>query len=99
MARFDLYPGSGRVNYFVDLQADLHSAMNTRLVAPVLAARKVTHPVRGLHVKVMVEDAPHYVVLPMAAAMPLAELGTAIGSLASDAAALDEAADFLLRGY
>lgn len=99
MAQFDLYPGSGRVNYFVDLQAPLHEALGTRLVAPVLAARKVAHPVRGLHVKVMVEDAPHYVVPTLMAAQPLSELGAPVGSLATDAAALTAAVDFLLRGY
>ena len=38
MARFDVYANPGKAGYVLDVQADLLSALNTRIVVPLMPA-------------------------------------------------------------
>lgn len=99
MSRFDIYRGDGAIDYYVDVQADFHNHLRTRMVIPALAARKIINQTRGLHVPITIHDQPHYLVTPMMAAMSSSMLGRAVGSATSQSSAITSAIDFLLQGF
>jgi toxin CcdB len=99
MSRFDLYRGLGSIDYFLDVQADFHDHLSTRVVIPLLAAHKIRNLTRGLHVPIMVADAPYYLVTPMMAAMPKSQLGKALENREDLSYDITAAIDFLLQGF
>jgi len=96
MAQFDLYRlRSGQI--VVDLQTDLIGLDASRIVAPLrLAAKHASFP--GLTPQVRVEGESYIVRVQELAAVPGAELGVPIGSLATERDALKRAIDILIDG-
>lgn len=99
MSRFDLYPGSGSIDYYLDVQATFHAHLATRVVVPIIAAGRVKNPTRGLHVALTIHGADYYLVTPMLAAVPARSLGKPIDNLESQSYTITAAIDFLLQGF
>lgn len=96
MAQFDLYRLNGG-QLVVDLQTDLIGIDASRIVAPLReAGRYAAFP--GLTPSVDVDGATWIVRVQELAAVPGAELGTPIGSLAEHHDALKRALDILIDG-
>ncbi len=96
MAQFDVYRlGNGVL--VVDLQTDLIGIDASRVVAPLRAAgRHAAFP--GLTPRVRLEEADWIVRVQELAAVPGAELGRPVGSLAEHRDALKRALDILIDG-
>ena len=101
MAQFDVFrnPRGGIYPRVVDVQAEVHSRLATRIVAPLVArARYAAQPLTRLTPVLKVRGDDHVVVFPLLAAVPRASLGELVGSLAGERAALIAALDLLIAG-
>ena len=84
MAQFDVHRTRAAATYplVVDVQANVHAKLVTRLVAPMVTRARYTQPATRLTPVVRVRDAEYVVLVPLAAAVPTASLGEIVGSLA-----------------
>jgi len=101
MAQFDVLknPRGGAYPLVVDVQAELHGRLATRVVVPLTPrSRYSAQPITRLQPLVKVRGEEYVVVVPMIAAVPKASLGEVVGSLASQRAALIGALDLLITG-
>jgi toxin CcdB len=97
MAQFDLYRlGDGTL--VVDLQTDLIGLDATRVVAPLREeGRSASFP--GLTPAVAFEGRRWIVRIPQLSAVPAAELGSRVGSVAEARDALKRGLDVLIEGF
>ncbi|WP_041363955.1 CcdB family protein [Methylomonas methanica] len=105
MARFDVYRNSGvrsnDVPYLLDVQADILSAMDTRVVVP-LRRRDRFSEVRlpGNLVPILsVEGVECLMETPKLAAVPVRVLKAPVASLESQRLEIGAALDFLFQGF
>jgi toxin CcdB len=49
MARFDIFKNEGEVGYLLDVQSDLLSGLNTRVVVPLLPKSSAPSPAQRLN--------------------------------------------------
>lgn len=100
MAQFDVHRTRSAATYplVVDVQAEVHAKLATRLVAPMVSRARYTQPATRLTPTVRVRDADYVVLFPLMAAVPRASLGELVGSLASSRDTLIAALDLLLTG-
>jgi toxin CcdB len=101
MAQFDLHrnPRGGSYPLLLDVQADLLDRLATRVVVPLVAARRHgARPITRLN-PVVSHDGKDYVALfQELAAIPVSALGERVGSLADRRADLVAAVDLLFTG-
>jgi toxin CcdB len=101
MAQFDVRknPRGGAYPLVVDVQAELHGRLATRVVVPLtLRSKYAPQPITRLQPLVKVRGEEYVVVVPLIAAVPASSLGEVVGSLASQRAALIGALDLLITG-
>ena len=106
MARFDIYPNPGHtkksdVPYLLDIQSDLLSALDSRVVVPLRRVDrfdKVTLP-KNLAPVFEIEGLSCFMETAKLAAVPAKILHTPIASLNEYHAAITAALDFLFQGY
>jgi toxin CcdB len=100
MPQFDVFRARGGSTYslVVDIQADVHAKLSTRLVVPLVTRARYTQPATRLSPTVTLRDEDYVVLFPLAAAIPKASLGESVGSLASQRATLIAALDLLITG-
>ncbi len=63
-------------------QDDMHEALRSRIVAPLVPLREAKHQPKGLCPVVIIQGEPLAVFLPSMAAVPTGALGPPFGSLA-----------------
>jgi len=101
MAQFDVLrnPRGGAYPLVVNVQAELHERLATRVVVPLTPrARYAAQPITRLQPLVKVRGEEYVAVVPMIAAVPKASLGERVGTLASRRADLIAALDLLVTG-
>ncbi|MBR9824453.1 MAG: plasmid maintenance protein CcdB [Alphaproteobacteria bacterium] len=101
MARFDLYQTrSPRLPYLLDVQADLLSDLETRVVIPVLpqTGREASHVPR-LHPVLMISGVAHMLMTPEITTVPREKLSKPVGNIAKHRDAITDALDFLFQGF
>jgi len=101
MAQFDLFrnPRRGLFPLLLDVQADLLSALATRVVVPMTRLKSYgAKPMTRLNPTAVVRAVEYVLVFQELAAIPAAALGKPIGSLASRRAEVIAALDLLLTG-
>ncbi|HMZ01376.1 MAG TPA: CcdB family protein [Burkholderiaceae bacterium] len=106
MARLDVYrntgPAAGSTPYLLDVQSGWLDGLDTRVVIPLRRLDRF-EPVqlpRRLCPVVCVEGTDCLLETPKLAAVPIRLLrGDAVTSLSGQQAAVDNALDFLFRGY
>ncbi len=99
MARFDVYPNSDGVGFLLDVQADLLSGLNTRVVVPLLPSDRAPRPATRLNPVFDVANRPHVMVTQFLAAIPTSALTPAVASLARHDHAIVGALDMLFSGF
>jgi toxin CcdB len=82
----------------VILQSDLLDGLTTRVVAPLIAASRVTRTLATLNPPVRIGESDYLLMPQLAATLTLAELGTRVGSLAAMRDQITRAVDALLSG-
>jgi toxin CcdB len=101
MAQFDVFrnPRAGAYPLVLDVQADLHASLISRIVVPLVARDRA--PARALTrlTPIMAVGGTDYVLMfPLMASVPRTALGELVGSLAAQRAALLAALDLLITG-
>jgi toxin CcdB len=99
MARFDLYEGPGGAGYLLDLQADLLSGLNTRIVAPLLPLAQAPKPARRLNPVFDIAGERVVMLTQFMAAVPVSELPRRFGSLAEQRDDIMNALDMIFIGF
>ena len=99
MARFDVYGAARPGVYLLDVQSDWLDTFGTRLVVPLLGADVGVRPVRRLHPRFEVDGAPVLMATQFIAAVPPKKLRKRVSNLAPQAAAVQDAIDFLHQGW
>ncbi len=99
MARFDVYRNPDGSGYLLDVQADLLSHLNTRLVVPLLLRSEAPHPARHLNPCFAVGDDEVVMVTQFMGAVPVAVLRTPVATLARRHTDIIDAIDMLMQGF
>ena len=101
MARLDVYPMPGRSGrgYVVDIQADLLSGLETRVVIPLLPEGVAPMAASGLNPVFEVEGRRHVLMTQAVATVPRRELRGAVASLNGQHDIVLAAIDFLISGF
>ncbi len=101
MAQLDVYrnPRRGPYPLLVDLQAEVVGRLATRVVAPLITAKRyAARPITRLNPIVAVASVDQVVMVQELAAVPRAALGPLVGSLADRRADVLAALDLLFTG-
>jgi len=99
MPQFDVYPNVAEPGYLLDCQADALSGLNTRVVVPLLPPDYAPLPSRRLNPVLRIGSDEFVMMTHFASAVPVRDLGKAVGSLAQDYPTIMNAFDMLLTGY
>lgn len=59
MARFDIYPNPNENGYLLDVQTDLLSGLNTRLVVPLMPITNAPKPAKRLNPVMEINGSSH----------------------------------------
>jgi len=98
MARFSVYPNPDGPGYLLDVQANLLSHLNTRVVVPLLPKTDAPAPAQTLNPTININGAAHVMVTQFMAAVPQRLLQTQVLSLEDRAHELVSALDCLFQG-
>ena len=99
MARFDLFKNATGPGYLLDVQADILSGLNTRVVVPLLPKSSAPSPADRLNPVFEVEGERVVMATQFLAAVPGSELRPRIGSLAKERHEISAALDMLFMGF
>ncbi len=98
MARFDVYQTSD-TTYVLDVQTDLLSGLNTRVVVPLLPLENAPKPASHLNPIFSIKDKSLVMATQFLAAIPEAELRSRITSLRDHHQTISDALDLLFVGF
>lgn len=100
MPRFDVFRTRGTSTYslLVDIQADVHARLTTRVVVPLVSRSRYAQPATRLTPLMTLGDDDYIALFPLVGAIPKASLGAFVGSLAAQRTALISALDLLIAG-
>lgn len=97
MARFDLHRRQGRL--VVDVQADIIPYLGTRLVIPLYHVDEAPRSMARLHPILTIGDSRYILATHLMAAVPVVELGPAIGSLNDHYDRIVDAISMVFNGF
>lgn len=99
MARFRVYANSEGEGYLLDVQADLLSHFNTRIVVPLLPLNSAPTPAGTLNPVFDIEGAAHSMVTQFMAAVPEKLLKTSVSNVENRRDEITAALDLLFQGF
>ena len=99
MAKYDVYPNPSGDGYLLDVQTDLLSDLNSRVVVPLLPTSRAPKPATRLNPIFDLEGQPVVMVTQFMAAVPTGILKTSVGKLDEEFEKVTSAIDMLTQGY
>lgn len=99
MARFDVFSSEGQAGFLLDVQSDLLSGLNTRVVVPLLEKSSAPVPAQRLNPVFSIEGQELVMATQYMAAVPEAELRSKVASLAGRQDEISAALDMLFLGF
>ncbi len=99
MARFDIFENKDGGGYLLDVQSDLLSGLNTRVVVPLLPKSSAPSPAQGLNPVFNIEGQDVVMATQYMAAVPEGELRFGAGSLDEQQDEISAALDMLFLGF
>lgn len=99
MARFDIFRNDGGPGYLLDVQSDLLSGLNTRVVVPLLPKSSAPSPAQGLNPLFDVDGEEVLTATQYMAAVPESELRVGVGNLSERQHEISAALDMLFLGF
>jgi|ERR1700735_4261034 toxin CcdB len=99
MGRFDVHRVANVPGYFLDVQADFLSHLDTRVVIPLLIADDSFKPAKRLNPCFQVEGTDVVMMTDLIVAVPKASLRPATTNLAEHRDEIVNAIDFLMQGF
>jgi len=99
MARFDIFKNEDEAGYLLDVQSDLLSGLNTRVVVPLLHKSSAPYPAQRLNPVFSIDGQELVMATQYMAAVPEGELRSGVGSLAEKQDEITAALDMLFLGF
>ena len=99
MARFDVYARAAEPGYMVDVQANLLSELNTRVVVPLLPVELAPRRADRLNPEFDIRGVKVSMVTQFMAAIPKSELKNFVTNVEQHGAEILDAIDFLHQGW
>lgn len=100
MARFDVYALNGVGPLVVDIQADILSRLDSRVVVPLLPAEQAgSQAMSRLVPPIKLNGIEYRLMTPELSGIPAAYLKSSIGTVADQHHVIVDAVDFLLQGF
>lgn len=99
MARYDVFANPSGRGLLLDVQTDLLSGLNTRVVVPLLPRSVAPAPADRLNPVLDMDGAEVVMVTQFMAAVPLAMLKVPLGNLSDDFDRITAAIDMLMQGF
>lgn len=99
MARFDVYGNPDGNGFLVDVQADLMSHLNSRLVIPLVPSDIAPTPIKVLNPIFQIEDATYLMLTQQMAAVSVQMLKRPVLNVKDRRDDVVAAVDLLLQGF
>ncbi|MFO7813794.1 MAG: CcdB family protein [Pelovirga sp.] len=99
MARFDVFNNSHAEGCLLDVQADLLSHLNTRIVVPLLPRESAPLPAGTLNPVFCIGENSLVMVTQFMAAVPLSILKSPVANLQQHRDEVVAAVDFVMQGF
>lgn len=99
MPKYDVYPSPSGDGYLLDVQTDLLSDLNTRVVVPLLPPSKAPKPATRLNPVFELDGKSVVMVTQFMAAVPTGMLNSAVGKLDEEFEKVTAAVDMLMQGF
>ena len=99
MSRFDIFENKDGTGYLLDVQSDLLSGLNTRVVVPLLPKSSAPFPPQRLNPVFSINGLEVVMATQYMAAVPESELRFCSGSLAEQQDDIAAALDMLFLGF
>ena len=99
MSKYDVFPDPSGDGYLLDVQTDLLSDLNTRVVVPLLPQLSAPKPATKLNPIFDLEDQPVVMVTQFMAAVPTGILKISVGKLDEEFEKITCAIDMLIQGF
>lgn len=99
MARFDVYRNKDGNGYLLDVQSNLLSDLNTRVVVPLIPKAEAPRPAERLNPAFEIAKTEVIMATQFMAAVPKPELGLAISNFAEQQNEISAALDMLFLGF
>lgn len=99
MARLDVYKMATAQGFLLDVQADLLSGLNTRVVVPLLPLTDAPMPARRLNPVLEIENVEVLMATQFLAAVPESELKEVVGNLEGSQNEISVALVMLFSGF
>ena len=99
MARFEVFKNERSNGYLLDVQSDLLSGLNTRIVVPLLPRSEAPAPAQYLNPVFKIEEDQVVMATQFMAAVPVGELRTSVGLLDEQQQEIMAALDMLFLGF
>lgn len=99
MARFDVYKMATAPGFLLDVQTDLLSGLNTRVVVPLLPLTDAPIPAQRLNPVLEIESLEVLMATQFLAAVPESELKEVVGNLEGSQNEISVALDMLFSGF
>ena len=99
MARFDVYKMVKDGGFLLDVQTDLLSGLNTRVVVPLLQRNAAPIPAQRLNPVLEIENVEVIMATQFLAAVPETELKEVVGNLDGSRSEISAALDMVFSGF
>lgn len=99
MPKYDVFPNPSGDGYLLDVQTNLLSDLNTRIVVPLLPVSKAPKPATRLNPIFDFENQPVVMVTQFMAAVPTRILKISVGKLDEEFETITSAIDMLFQGF
>jgi toxin CcdB len=99
MARFDIFSLEDDAGYVLDVQSDLLSGLNTRVVVPLIPRSSAPDPAQRLNPIFSIKGQELVMATQFMAAVPVKELRSPAGNLGDRRDEITAALDMLFLGF
>ncbi len=99
MSKYDVFPNPSGDGYLLDVQTDLLSDLNTRVVVPLLPISSAPKPATRLNPIFDFEDQPVVMVTQFMAGVPTGILKNSVGKLDEEFEKVTSAIDMIIQGF
>ncbi len=99
MPKYDVFPNPSGDGYLLDVQTDLLSDLNTRMVVPLLPKAHAPKPATRLNPEFLIDGEQVVMVTQFMAAVPVGLLKSPVGHLKDDFEQITVAVDMLMQGF
>jgi toxin CcdB len=99
MSQYDVYKGYEKDTFILDVQSDILSDLNTRMVVPLLPEQMAPEAAQRLNPILEVEGIKCVMVTQFMTAVPKSELKSHIANVSGHAFEITNALDMLFQGF